>query len=194
MSYKEYASKEYVQDVLKNVSFEETDPTVPSWAKEPTKPTYTAEEVGALPVDTVIPSIDGLATETYVDNKVADLVNSAPDKLNTLDELAAALGDDENFANTVTASLSNKLDKSELTNAINTALTQAKSSGEFDGAKGDKGETGPQGPKGDTGPAGVDGKDGADGYSPVRGTDYWTATDIAEIKAYIDEAILGGAW
>lgn len=194
MSYKEYASKEYVQDVLKNVSFEETDPTVPSWAKEPTKPTYTAEEVGALPVDTVIPSVEGLATETYVDNKVADLVNSAPDKLNTLDELAAALGDDENFANTVTASLSNKLDKSELTNAINTALTQAKSSGEFDGAKGDKGETGPQGPKGDTGPAGVNGKDGADGYSPVRGTDYWTATDIAEIKAYIDEAILGGAW
>ena len=35
---------------------EETDPTVPSWAKEPTKPTYTAEEVGALPVGTKIPS------------------------------------------------------------------------------------------------------------------------------------------
>ena len=30
----------------------ETDPTVPPWAKEPTKPTYTAEEVGALPSDT----------------------------------------------------------------------------------------------------------------------------------------------
>ena len=35
---------------------EETDPTVPSWAKEPTKPTYTAEEVGALSVGTKIPS------------------------------------------------------------------------------------------------------------------------------------------
>ena len=34
----------------------ETDPTVPSWAKSPTKPSYTANEVGALPSDTVIPS------------------------------------------------------------------------------------------------------------------------------------------
>ena len=35
---------------------EETDPTVPDWAKQPEKPTYTAEEVGALPVGTKIPS------------------------------------------------------------------------------------------------------------------------------------------
>lgn len=34
---------------------EETDPTVPSWAKQPSKPQYTAEEVGALPKDTLIP-------------------------------------------------------------------------------------------------------------------------------------------
>ena len=31
------------------VQVEETDPTVPSWAKQPSKPTYTASEVGALP-------------------------------------------------------------------------------------------------------------------------------------------------
>ena len=30
----------------------ETDPTVPAWAKEATKPTYTADEVGALPSNT----------------------------------------------------------------------------------------------------------------------------------------------
>lgn len=36
--------------------------------------------------------------------------------------------------------------------------------------------------------------DGQDGYSPVRGTDYWTEEDKAEIKAYVDEAILGGTW
>ena len=35
---------------------------------------------------------------------------------------------------------------------------------------------------------------GADGKTPVRGTDYWTAADIAQIKGYVDEAILGGAW
>ena len=37
-------------------SFTETDPTVPSWAKQSTKPSYTASEVGALPDSTTIPS------------------------------------------------------------------------------------------------------------------------------------------
>ena len=50
------------------------------------------------------------------------------------------------------------------------------------------------GSKGSTGAAGAAGKPGADGYTPVRGTDYWTASDIAEIKSYVDTAILGGAW
>jgi hypothetical protein len=35
----------------------ETDPTVPSWAKQPNKPKYTASEVGALPNTTKIPSV-----------------------------------------------------------------------------------------------------------------------------------------
>lgn len=34
---------------------EETDPTVPEWAKQPKKPTYTASEVGALPDTTKFP-------------------------------------------------------------------------------------------------------------------------------------------
>ena len=36
-------------------SYTETDPTVPAWAKASSKPTYTAQEVGALPNTTVIP-------------------------------------------------------------------------------------------------------------------------------------------
>lgn len=139
----------------------ELDPTVPEWAKKPTKPVYTAAEVGALPADTQIPSVDGLASEKfvedivaesaidlekkinaidfpvdsvngktgtvvlkaedvgalpdttripsveglaseeYVDKKVADLVDSSPEALDTLNELAQALGDDPNFATTV---------------------------------------------------------------------------------------------
>jgi len=35
----------------------ETDPTVPAWAKAPQKPAYTAEEVGALPATTPIPTV-----------------------------------------------------------------------------------------------------------------------------------------
>lgn len=68
------------------------------------------------------------------------------------------------------------------------------------GDKGDTGETGPQGEqgekgdKGDKGEQGERGKDGADGYTPRRGIDYWTEEDKAEIKAYVEEAILGGEW
>lgn len=36
-------------DANKRVSMAETDPTVPAWAKAATKPTYTAQEVGAIP-------------------------------------------------------------------------------------------------------------------------------------------------
>lgn len=45
-----------VKSYLEKNPIEETDPTVPEWAKEEEKPTYTAEEVGALPSTTVIPS------------------------------------------------------------------------------------------------------------------------------------------
>jgi hypothetical protein len=51
----------------------------------------------------------GYATTGYVDTAVAELVDTAPDSLNTLRELAAALGEDPNFATTVTTSLGNRL-------------------------------------------------------------------------------------
>lgn len=57
------------------------------------------------------------------------------------------------------------------------------------GAAGPKGEQGIQGPKGDTGATGPKGDPGPDGKTPVRGTDYWTEADIAEIHSYIDAKI-----
>ena len=80
----------------------ESDPTVPGWAKQPKKPSYTAGEVGALSSET-------------------------------------------------------------LPEAINTALAQAKASGEFDGADG------------------KDGAPGADGKTPEYGVDYGTPEQIAGI-------------
>ena len=47
--------------------------------------------------------------KAYVDAEVAGIVNSAPSALNTLDELAAALGDDANFATTTSDALGNRL-------------------------------------------------------------------------------------
>lgn len=53
-------------------------------------------------------NLTGYATESYVDSAVANLVDSSPAALDTLNELAAALGDDANFAANVTASLAGK--------------------------------------------------------------------------------------
>ena len=59
--------------------------------------------------------------KTYVDAKVAGVVDSSPAALNTLNELAAALGDDANFATTTATSIGTKLAKasnlSDLENA-----------------------------------------------------------------------------
>lgn len=56
-----------------------------------------------------------MATREYVDNAastaVSSIIDSAPQALDTLNELAAALGDDANFATTVTNALSDKQDK-----------------------------------------------------------------------------------
>lgn len=60
-----------------------------------------------------IPSIDGLATETYVNNKVAGLIDSAPETLDTLKELSTALGNDPNFATTISNQIGSKVDKVE---------------------------------------------------------------------------------
>ena len=59
-------------------------------------------------VDTVSSGTDA-ANKTYVDNAVAGIVDSAPAALDTLNELAAALGDDANFATTVATNLGQKL-------------------------------------------------------------------------------------
>ena len=53
-----------------------------------------------------------LQTDSQIDSKVAALVNQAPETLDTLDELAAALGDDPNFATTVSNQIGTKLDTS----------------------------------------------------------------------------------
>lgn len=60
---------------------------------------------------TVGENADKLATEKIVDEKIASFVDSAPDTLNTLNELAAALGDDSNFATSVAEEIGKKVDK-----------------------------------------------------------------------------------
>jgi len=67
--------------------------------------------------------LDGKTTETYVNTQITNVIGAAPAALDTLTELAAALGDDANFATTVTTALAGKVDDSQvLTNVPAGAL------------------------------------------------------------------------
>lgn len=57
------------------------------------------------------------------------------------------------------------------------------------GAQGPQGPQGLQGPKGDIGATGPQGPAGQDGVTPVKGVDYFTTEDIAEIESDIEEII-----
>lgn len=59
--------------------------------------------------------------DTAISTAVSNLVDSAPATLDTLNELAAALGDDANFATTVTNSLASK--KNEVSQAVSSNIT-----------------------------------------------------------------------
>jgi len=65
-----------------------------------------------------------VATTAYVTTAIANLADSAPSTLNTLNELAAALGDDANFSTTVTNSIATKLPLAggSMTGALNITL------------------------------------------------------------------------
>ena len=72
----------------------------PAFSGTPTAPTAAAGT-----------SSTQVATTAFVAAAVSSLINSAPGARDTLNELAAALGDDPNFATTITNSIALKADK-----------------------------------------------------------------------------------
>ena len=120
-----------VAEYLSKNPITETDPTVPDWAKQPDKPSYTADEVGALSSET-------------------------------------------------------------LPEAINTALAQAKESGEFDGAAGQNGITPTIGDNGNWYLGDTDTGNPSQGHTPQRGVDYWTAEDKQAIVYQVLAALPDG--
>ena len=70
-------------------------------------PTFTGTP--AAPTASAGTNTTQLATTAFVNTGIANIVDSAPGTLNTLNELAAALGDDVNFSTTVTDSIATKL-------------------------------------------------------------------------------------
>ena len=171
-------------------------------------PNQTAQQVGADPAGTATSAVSQHNTDATSHNDLrlalkglTDRINAALDSddttLDQMSEVVAYIKSNKNLIDAITTSKVNvsdivnnlttnvankplsaaqgvalkelidalrndKLDADELTNAVNTALAQAKASGEFDGA---------------------------DGHTPVKGTDYWTASDKAEVVAEAASAI-----
>jgi hypothetical protein len=78
---------------------------------------------GDVNVSTAPTSGNHLTNKTYVDTQVAGVVNSAPEALNTLNELAEALGDDASFATTTATSIGEKLAKASNLSDLNNVAT-----------------------------------------------------------------------
>ena len=69
-----------VEEYMTTHPFTETDPTVPDWAKQPEKPSYTAEEVGALPnTTTTLPNPNAL---TFTGAVTGSYDGSSPIEIN----------------------------------------------------------------------------------------------------------------
>lgn len=103
-----------------------------------------------------------------------------------------------NNINSLNTKIDNKLDSGALPGAIDDAITQAKESGDLKGEKGDDGISATHSWNGTTlvvtsasgtSSADLKGDKGASGYTPVRGTDYWTNADKAEIESYVDNEV-----
>lgn len=97
------ATESYVDNAIENIEFPETDLT-----------DYATKKY----VDNAVDGVDftGYATEIYVDNKMADLVNSAPEALNTLGELATALENHEDAYDALLETVGGKATHSDLEN------------------------------------------------------------------------------
>lgn len=59
------------------------------------------------------PDLSSYATKDYVNTEIANLVDSAPDTLNTLNELATAISEHKEVTDALDTAITNKLDKTE---------------------------------------------------------------------------------
>ena len=89
----------------------------PTWSEVRDKPqTFPATTHEHPQYETTVTSTSKHAStlksaQQYADKKVSDLIGTAPDTLNTLEELADALGRNDNFATTMTEELAGKAPK-----------------------------------------------------------------------------------
>ena len=99
--------------------FTETDPTVPAWAKQPNKPTYTLDELGAEAAGAAGAAL--LEAKGYTDSRFDIILEGADPSYNTFKELSDAIlaqnttiGGINTKISGIETTLNGKADKSEL--------------------------------------------------------------------------------
>ena len=125
-----------------NYLTEEQDPTVPEWAKQPQKPTYTAQEVGALPSTTNIPStaadVNAESAGAVAQHNVSDaahsdirlLIQGLTDRLNaladsddtTLDQLSEVVAYIKSNRGLIEAITTSKVSVADIVDNLNTNI------------------------------------------------------------------------
>ena len=69
---------------------------------------------GKIPNDRLNISTDGLASEDYVNTQISNLIDSAPDTLNTLNELAVAIQENDTLVDTLNSAIGQKVNSADL--------------------------------------------------------------------------------
>lgn len=104
-------------DLITKAVFNETDPTVPNWAKQESKPTYLYEEILNRPQKLSELTDDlNYATPSYVDTKVSDLQElllgpGSTEAIDTIQELATEIQNNSEILDALNQAITNKAPK-----------------------------------------------------------------------------------
>ena len=166
---------------------------MPDWAKADSKPTYTANDVGAVPTDSVTTAVNAESTNENV--PTAKAVYDALQDINIPSGTDISLG--------VTGATVGQTIKVKAVDADGkpTAWEAVDMAAGADGVTPTIGENGNwylgetdtgKPSRGDKGEQGSQGERGTDGKTPIKGTDYWTEADKAEIVQSVIEELPDG--
>ena len=105
---------------------DESDPTVPGWAKQPEKPTYTSSEVGADAVGTAESKVSAHNTATDSHNDIRELISGLTQRLNaladsddtTLDQMSEIVSYIKYNRSLINGIDTNKMDVSDIVNNL----------------------------------------------------------------------------
>lgn len=150
MALKQVELSKIVQLILETIGesggiAEETDPTVPAWAKKPEKPSYTANEVGARPstwtptaievgadsAGTAVNKVNTHNTSNTAHNDIRSLITNLSTQLNslldsddmTLDQLSEIIAYIKNNKSLIDSVTTSKANKSDIVNNLTTNVS-----------------------------------------------------------------------